>query len=219
MAKRDQGEEILVIPGGTRMDLPRYYIVGLRPVKVVETEERGMAIYALSWKTGEFVLDMWYLAELEKAGNIVYNADRELGFINADGSGAMTIYYLPRRSEFALPNLGRPLITTDNRMLIVTNGLFPISAGDVYVGSRGKYAVLCKEWRVNYVQFAGDGQHLLLSSPEGLMQYSPEKIYKGILGYLSLNEQYVAKLEWVGSSRIEKPMITIRQLDTGLVPG
>jgi len=51
------------------MDLPRYYIVGRRPVKVIETEDGGMAIYALSWKTGEFVLDMWYSAELDKAGN------------------------------------------------------------------------------------------------------------------------------------------------------
>jgi hypothetical protein len=47
-------------------DLPKYYIVGLSPVKVVETEDGGVGIYALNWKTGEFVLDMRYLAEIER---------------------------------------------------------------------------------------------------------------------------------------------------------
>jgi hypothetical protein len=47
-------------------DLPRYYILGGRPVKIVETENGGLGVYALSLMTGEFVLAMRYLAEVSK---------------------------------------------------------------------------------------------------------------------------------------------------------
>jgi hypothetical protein len=47
-------------------DLPGYYIVGGRPVKMVETENGGLGVYALSLMTGEFVLAMRYLAEVSK---------------------------------------------------------------------------------------------------------------------------------------------------------
>lgn len=44
------------------MDLPRYFIVGERPVKFVSTPDGGMDVLALDWKTGEFVREMRYLA-------------------------------------------------------------------------------------------------------------------------------------------------------------
>lgn len=47
-------------------DLPKYYLVDERPVKMVETEDGGLGAYALNWKTGEFVLAMKYLAEIYK---------------------------------------------------------------------------------------------------------------------------------------------------------
>ncbi len=50
-------------------NLPKYYIAGIRPVKMLGTEDGGLAIYALSWETGEFVLDMWFLAEIGKYNN------------------------------------------------------------------------------------------------------------------------------------------------------
>ncbi len=48
-------------------DLPKYYIIGKgkRPVKIIGTDEGGLAIYALGWKTGEFALAMYYLAEID----------------------------------------------------------------------------------------------------------------------------------------------------------
>lgn len=43
------------------MDLPRYFICGDRPVKLVPTEDGGMDVLAYDWKTGGFVRDMSYL--------------------------------------------------------------------------------------------------------------------------------------------------------------
>jgi hypothetical protein len=43
------------------MELPRYCIVGLRPVKLIETEEGGMDCLAYDWDTGAFVRNMDYL--------------------------------------------------------------------------------------------------------------------------------------------------------------
>ncbi len=36
------------------MDLPQYYVFGLRPVKIVGTEDGGMGVFAYNWQTGEF---------------------------------------------------------------------------------------------------------------------------------------------------------------------
>jgi len=36
------------------MDLPRYYLFGARPVKIVGTENGGMEILAYNWQTTEF---------------------------------------------------------------------------------------------------------------------------------------------------------------------
>jgi len=46
------------------MDLPRYCIVGARPVKAIETEDGGMDILAYDWSTGEFVRHMEYLTRV-----------------------------------------------------------------------------------------------------------------------------------------------------------
>lgn len=43
------------------MDLPKYFIVGRRPVKLIKLEEGGMDVLAYNWKTGEFQREMGYL--------------------------------------------------------------------------------------------------------------------------------------------------------------
>ena len=43
------------------MDLPKYFIVGRRPVKLIKPEEGGMDVLAYNWKTGEFQREMGYL--------------------------------------------------------------------------------------------------------------------------------------------------------------
>ncbi|MEQ9318115.1 MAG: hypothetical protein RIF41_03110 [Polyangiaceae bacterium] len=43
------------------MDLPRYCIVGKRPVKLVETADGGMDCLAYDWDTGAFQRNMDYL--------------------------------------------------------------------------------------------------------------------------------------------------------------
>lgn len=51
------------------MKLPRYYILGKRPVKIVETENGGMGAYGLNLETGEFELNMLYYLRVTKADN------------------------------------------------------------------------------------------------------------------------------------------------------
>jgi hypothetical protein len=57
--------------------LPRYAIVGARPVKAVQTEDGGMTILALDWKTGEFVRDLDYTPR-------VLLPDEEVDVVSAD---------------------------------------------------------------------------------------------------------------------------------------
>ena len=55
------------------MELPRYLIVGKRPVKAVETEDGGMDVLAFGWKTGKFRREMRYL------DCVLFGEDEELG--------------------------------------------------------------------------------------------------------------------------------------------
>ncbi len=43
------------------MDLPKYFIVGRRPVKLIKPEAGGMDVLAYNWETGEFQREMGYL--------------------------------------------------------------------------------------------------------------------------------------------------------------
>jgi len=51
--------------------LPRYFIVGERPVKFVATPDGGMDVLAFDWKTGEFVREMRYLSKCSQGGGEV----------------------------------------------------------------------------------------------------------------------------------------------------
>lgn len=44
------------------MTLPRYFIVGDRPVQFVATADGGMDVLAQDWATGTFVREMRYLS-------------------------------------------------------------------------------------------------------------------------------------------------------------
>ncbi len=46
------------------LDLPRFAIVGSRPVKAIDTPDGGMDVLAYDWDSGEFVRDMGYLTRL-----------------------------------------------------------------------------------------------------------------------------------------------------------
>ena len=46
------------------MQLPRYCIIGARPVKAIETEDGGMDVLAYDWRPGEFARDMGYLTRV-----------------------------------------------------------------------------------------------------------------------------------------------------------
>ena len=45
------------------MNLPRYFIVGNRPVKFVGTKDGGMAVQVYDWSNGNFVHNLDYLTK------------------------------------------------------------------------------------------------------------------------------------------------------------
>ena len=47
-----------------KMELPQYYIVFTRPVKLVDTEDGGMNVLKFDWGTGGFVYGMNLLSEI-----------------------------------------------------------------------------------------------------------------------------------------------------------
>jgi len=57
------------------MDVPRYFIVGERPVKFVATADGGMDVVALDFKTGGFVRAMRYLSQCSQGGGEVDEVD------------------------------------------------------------------------------------------------------------------------------------------------
>jgi hypothetical protein len=59
------------------MNLPRYFVVGSRPVKFVATQDGGMAILKYDWQTGEFVYGMEYLSKVYGRGDIDELSEKE----------------------------------------------------------------------------------------------------------------------------------------------
>jgi hypothetical protein len=59
------------------VDLPRYCIIGARPVKAVETADGGMDILAYDWSTGEFAREMGYLTRVSLPDEEVDIVSRE----------------------------------------------------------------------------------------------------------------------------------------------
>lgn len=45
------------------MDTPKYYIVGIRPVKAL-LEKDGFGIYVFNWSNGHFDLDLSYIEKI-----------------------------------------------------------------------------------------------------------------------------------------------------------
>lgn len=135
------------------------------------------------------------------ATDIVYRGDTELGFVNADGSSASTV-------PFQLPYLDiytswrSPILAGDNETLIVTNAGYSGVIGNIYVARAGEAVVDCKWYGIP--RLAADGYHMLVETFDGQEKYlpedcgtgkPPEKVYKGVFGALSPDEQYAAKAQ------------------------
>jgi hypothetical protein len=116
----------------------------------------------------------------------------------------------------------QPFITGDNKNIVVTSTGYGYSGhvGSAFVAHAGEVAVNCKWWGV--VRLAPDQMHILVETEQGLEEYSPddcgtsngpEKVYSGVFGALSPDEQYSA--EGRPSSEGGGPNIIIRQLKTG----
>lgn len=52
-------------------DLPAFYLVNDRPVKLLETPDGGLTVLVYNWKTGEFDRDMSYLSRCSEPGKDV----------------------------------------------------------------------------------------------------------------------------------------------------
>jgi hypothetical protein len=50
---------------------PRYFLIGMRPVKAVRTPNGGMEVLAYQWDTGEFVRDMSFGTQVIMGGTDV----------------------------------------------------------------------------------------------------------------------------------------------------
>lgn len=57
------------------MTLPRFFLVGDRPVQFVATADGGMDVLALDWATGLFIRDMRYLTRCSQGGGEVDEVD------------------------------------------------------------------------------------------------------------------------------------------------
>jgi hypothetical protein len=152
------------------------------------------------------------------ATDIVYEGEMGLGFINADGSdAAMVRFFIPQKNVFS--GWGQPFIVGDPPVLVVTNNV--VTSGNIYVARPGQIAVDCGWWGM--VRRAADGRHIFLKTSQGQEKYlpedcgtgnSPEKVYSGVYGLISPDEQYFADFKAGNVENIIDPLI-IRNLNTG----
>jgi hypothetical protein len=63
------------------MNLPMYFIVGMRPVKMIATPSGGMAVLKMNWETGVFEYGMEYLSRA-LSNDADVDSVKEAGFID-----------------------------------------------------------------------------------------------------------------------------------------
>ena len=74
------------------MDTPRYYTVGLRPVKFVRAANGGLAVLKMNWETGVFEYGMDYLARAMSSDSDVDRVDEDDFIQHVESLRARRIY-------------------------------------------------------------------------------------------------------------------------------
>jgi|JI8StandDraft_1071087.scaffolds.fasta_scaffold183564_2 hypothetical protein len=61
------------------MKRPAYFIIGIRPVKAIDTYDGGMTVLAFNWQTGEFERALEYLDRvyLDQHGDVEKVTEQE----------------------------------------------------------------------------------------------------------------------------------------------
>ncbi len=149
--------------------------------------------------------------------DIVYNGEGEFGFVNADGSGVTTVPLILGYGDFH-GTWQSPLMTGDGKTILVTYSAVPGRGGKVFAIPAGEKPVDCGWYGA--IQFTADGSYILVNTGTAIEKYlledcgtgnAPEKVYPGVVGALSPDEQYVAEI----SEKFMEPHIIIRHLETG----
>lgn len=143
-----------------------------------------------------------------------------LGFVNADGSGATSLPFWIRYTDF-VSTWQSPRMTSDRKMIFVTHTAAPGYHGKIFAVQAGQEAVDCK-W-TGTMQVAADGSHILVDIGGAIHKYlpgdcgtgnPPEKVYSGVSGALSPDEQYVAYAREAAMG-VNEPNLILRHIATG----
>ena len=204
----------------------------LRKACLVTLTIAGSALLLICLGIGSYI---WYhthpipVPDPFPPSEIVYDVQREgeermLGFVNADGLNSSQFPF-----RIAPPSLvstwGQPLITMDNKTLIVYELSVTIDSEggrNIFAAHPGEIAVDCGWWGVT--RLAPDGIYIHVETKQGLEEYSPEdcgtennpqKIYSGVFGALSPDRQYSAELKYQTEDTDTIVYIYIRNLKTG----
>jgi hypothetical protein len=151
--------------------------------------------------------------------DIVY-VSAGLGFVNADGTDGVVLPFWLRSVDFAR-DWQTPMITGDGRMIFVLFGGAPGYQGEILAVQAGQEAMDCK-WEGS-VQITADGSYILVDTGNAVHRYqpedcgtgnTPEKVYSGVSGALSPDEEQVAdvRFESGAGSRI---IIILHHIPTG----
>lgn len=150
---------------------------------------------------------------------IVYKGKTGIGFVNIDGSGIISSQITLGYSDF-VGTWQTPIMMSDGKTIFVTYASFPGSGGKIFAVRAGEQPVDCGWY--GEMQISPDGSHILVGNilateetkiekylPEDCGTGNPpEKVYFGVAGALSPNEQYDAVASF-------GRYIVIRDLNTG----
>jgi hypothetical protein len=152
--------------------------------------------------------------------DIVYKAGGSLGFVNADGSDMTTVPLVLGYNDPA-GTWQTPLMTGDGSTILVTYTSVAGYQGLVFVIPEGQEPVNCGWYGA--IQFTADGFNILINTGTAIEKHKledcgmdnlPEKVYAGIIGVLSSDEQYVAEVRESLGEMGREPYIVIRDVET-----
>lgn len=162
--------------------------------------------------------------------DIVFVSNKGLGFVNADGSNLTYVPITVKDIRGEKSQWWRPVITGDNRTVIVKVGderFHVYNPTLLSIWKSGELPMLCKQWGAQQMAYLSEDQRYISTFTEqGIALYSledcgvddaqPVLTHEGIVfGILSPNLKYSVYLSSQGGVSDDDLFIILRDLDSG----
>ncbi|MBN2118128.1 MAG: PD40 domain-containing protein [Anaerolineales bacterium] len=165
--------------------------------------------------------------EIFPGTDLVFTSSKGIGFVNADGSDRSSLS-MTTKMPYGMENqIWRPVITGDDRALIVKIGdkfEHVYALKELVLWKAGELPVPCLQWQAQQMAYlSANQQQIFIQTKQGTARYNlsscgtndaPIETYDGILGIPSPDLQYIASVDELDDPRHNRAVV-VRDMESG----